>query len=79
MSKCSKPHLFLRNLDLTVIDLLDDGRGVLAVDSATDRVASSENLLDGSSEGVGVGALTEDLGHLDHLIEGDVTAVLDYA
>ena len=78
LSKCPKPHLFLRNLNLTVIDLLDDGRGVLTVDSAADRVASSQNLLHRAGELVGVGALAEDLGHLNDLIEGDVAAVLNY-
>ena len=71
-------YLFLRNLNLTVIDLLDDGRGVLTVDSAADRVASSQNLLHRAGELVGVGALAEDLGHLNDLIEGDVAAVLNY-
>ena len=70
--------LFLRTLNLTVIDLLDDGRGVLTVDSAADRVASSQNLLHRAGELVGVGALAEDLGHLNDLIESDVAAVLDY-
>ena len=79
--------LFLRNLNLAVIDLLHHGSGVLSVHSATDRassyttsrrlLASAEDLLHGSGELVRVGALTEDLGDLDHLIEGEVAAVLD--
>lgn len=83
-----KPHLFLRNLNLAVIDLLHHGSGVLTVHSATDRassysqskrlLASAEDLLHGSGELVGIGALTEDLGDLDHLIEGEVAAVLNY-
>lgn len=40
-------------------------------------LASAEDLLHGSGELVGVGALTEDLGDLDHLIESEVAAVLD--
>ena len=42
-------------------------------------LASTEHFLHGSSELVGIGALTEDLGDLDHLIESEVAAVLDYA
>ena len=71
-------YLFLRNLNLTVIDLLDDGRGVLTVDGAADRVASSQNLLHRAGKSVGVGTLTENLGHLNDLIESDVAAVLNY-
>ena len=69
--------LFLRNLDLTVVDLLDDGGRMLAVDRAANRVAGSKHLLHGSRELVGIGALTQNLRHLDHLIQGDVAAVLD--
>ena len=70
--------LFLRNLDLTVVDLLDDGGRMLAVDRAANRVAGSKHLLHGSRELVGIGALTQNLRHLDHLIQGDVAAVLNY-
>ena len=42
-------------------------------------LASTEHFLHSSSELVGIGALTEDLGDLDHLIEREVAAVLDYA
>ena len=59
------------------------------VDSATHRassqsttlhlLASTEHLLHSSGKLVGIGALTEDLGDLDHLIESEVAAVLDYA
>ena len=51
---------------------------MLTVDSAANRVASSKHLLHGSRELVGIGALTQNLRHLDHLIQSDVAAVLDY-
>ena len=85
----TNPYLFLRNLNLTVVDLLHHGSGVLTVHSATDRanpyfrntelLASAEDLLHSSGELVGVGTLTEDLGDLDHLIESEVAAVLNYS
>ena len=85
----TKPQLFLRNLNLTVVNLLHHGSGVLAIHSATDRaipytfnmelLASAKDLLHSSGELVGVGALTKDLGDLDHLIEGEVSAVLNYS
>ena len=81
--------LFLRNFNLAVIDLLHNGSRMGTVDSATHGassqsirmylLASTENLLHSSGELVGIGALTEDLGDLDHLIESEVAAVLDYA
>ena len=74
MTQC----LFLRNLDLTVVNLLDDGGRMLAVDGAANRVASSKHLLHGSRKLVGIGALTQNLRHLDHLIQSDVATVLDY-
>ena len=84
-----KPHLFLRNLNLTIIDLLHNGSRMSTVDSAThgansqqiklNLLASTEHLLHSSGKLVGIGALTEDLGDLDHLIESEVAAVLDYA
>ena len=70
--------LFLRNLDLTVVNLLDDGGRMLAVDGAANRVTGSKHLLHSSRELVGIGALTQNLRHLDHLIQSDVAAVLDY-
>ena len=36
----TKPHLFLRNLNLAVVDLLHHGSGVLTVHSATDRAVA---------------------------------------
>ena len=42
-------------------------------------LASTEHLLHSSGKLVGIGALTEDLGDLDPLIESEVAAVLDYA
>ena len=81
--------LFLGNLNLAVVDLLHHSSRVLTVHSATDRaipyfrntelLASAEDLLHSSGELVSVGALTEDLGDLDHLIEGEVAAVLNYS
>lgn len=51
---------------------------MLAVDSAANRVAGSKHLLHSSRELVGIGTLTQNLRHLDHLIQSDVAAVLDY-
>ena len=38
----TNPHLFLRNLNLAVVDLLHHGSGVLTVHSATDRAMTYE-------------------------------------
>ena len=51
---------------------------MLAVDRAANRVAGSKHLLHGSRELVGIGTLTQNLRHLDHLIQSDVAAVLNY-
>ena len=41
-------------------------------------LAGSQDLLHGSSEFVSVGTLTQDLRHLNDLVESDVSVVLDF-
>ena len=86
--QCSKPRLFLRHLNLAIVDRGNDIRRMLAIHSAAHRtrghthcprlLASSEHLLHGSSELVRVGTLTQNLRHLNDLIESDVSIVLNY-
>ena len=70
-----------------LLGLLDDGGlvldggnhvvGVLAIDGATNSGASSEDLQDGSGEGLGEGAGAHDLSNTNNVLEGDVSSVLD--
>lgn len=56
--------LLVGNNNLTVIDSLDDQMRVLAVNGASDRLGSAEDLLDAACEVLGeglVGHLTGDL------------------
>ena len=86
-SKTSTHSLFFRNLDLTIIDGRNDIRRMLSIHGATHRtihqnrfrhsLASSKDLLHGSSEFVSVGTLTKDLRHLNDLVESNVSVVLD--
>ena len=81
-SICPKEHngafLFLRDLNLTVVDLLNDGRRMLSIHSAANRITSSQHLLHSSSKLVSIGTLTENLSYLNHLIKSDVSTVLNY-
>lgn len=84
----STRFLFLRHLNFSVVDGGDNVRRMLSIDSATHRamrnqhasrlLAGSQHLLHSSRQLVGIRTLTENLGHLDHLIEGDVSVVLHY-
>lgn len=69
--------LLLRDLDLLIIDGGLDVTGALAVDSAANRVAGAENLLDSARELLSHGALTHLAGNLDDLVEGEVSVVDD--
>ena len=87
-SKTSTHSLFFRNLDLAIIDGRNDIRRMLSIHGATHRtshqnhtehsLAGSKDLLHGSSEFVSVGTLTQDLRHLNDLVESDVSVVLDF-
>lgn len=84
----STRYLFLRHLNFSIVDGGDNVRRMLSIDGAAHRttrnrqashlLAGSQHLLHGSSQLVGIGTLTEDLGHLDHLIESNVSVVLHY-
>lgn len=84
----STHYLFLRHFNLSVVDGGDNVGRMLSIDGATHRttrdrhashlLAGSQHLLHGSGQLVGIGTLTENLGHLDHLIESNVSVVLHY-
>ena len=84
----STRYLFLRHFDLSVVDGGNNVGRMLSIDGATHRatcnrhaphlLAGSQHLLHSSGQLVGIGTLTENLGHLDHLIESDVSVVLHY-
>ena len=84
----SANSLFLRHLNLTIVDGSNDIRRMLSIHGATHRtshqnhtehsLAGSQDLLHGSSEFVSVGTLTQNLRHLNDLIESDVSIVLNY-
>ena len=65
------------NLDFSVVDLGDDLFGGLFIDSAAEREACSEDLLDGALEVLGHGFFLDDLGYLLDLFEGEVSLVGD--
>jgi hypothetical protein len=50
---------------------------VLSVDSASDRLAGPEDLLDGAGQVLGEGLVTHSACNVDDLVEADVPAVLD--
>jgi hypothetical protein len=60
-----------------LVNLLHNRLRVLVVDSASKRVASSQQLLNGSLKGLRQGSGFHDLSALDDLIKGEVTVVLD--
>jgi hypothetical protein len=64
-------------LNLAVVDSLDNGLRGLAVNLAADRVSSSQNLLDTTSQVLGEGLVAHGAGNLDDLVNGDGLVVLD--
>eukprot|EP00033_Pygsuia_biforma_P000039 GCRY01000050.1.p1 GENE.GCRY01000050.1~~GCRY01000050.1.p1 ORF type:complete len:133 (-),score=12.26 GCRY01000050.1:208-606(-) len=71
--------LFLINFDVTRTDLVLNISGSLTIDSAANRVASTENFHNGAAKGGSHGAfsLTHLAGNTGHLVDGKVTVVLD--
>lgn len=67
----------VRDIALATVNLLNDIVGVLALNGAADRLGRAEDLLHGALHLAGHGAGTHDLGNLDDILEGDITAVLD--
>ena len=70
-------HLLLWNLDLTLVDAVNDVVWWLSVDCAADRLASSENLLDGTAQLLGQRLVSHGSCNADDLVEGNVTGVSD--
>jgi hypothetical protein len=69
--------LRIRDLDFSISDSLLDVSGRFSVNGASNRVAGSQDFLDGSRKLAGHGALTHFLGNVDDLIKGQVSIVLD--
>ena len=65
------------DLDLTIIDLLLQVLGVLAINGAPNADAGPEDLLDGAGHLLGHGPGPHGLGDLDNVVEADVATVLD--
>jgi len=70
-------RLFVRNLELPVVDLVDDVVRCLAVDGATDGLSGAQNLLDGALQLTRHRSLLHDAGDVDNFFEGDVSAMFD--
>lgn len=70
-------HLFLRNIDLTSLDVVRDILRAAAIDLATDGESSTEDLKDGATELLGERAVTHLASNLNDLIEGNGLVVLD--
>jgi hypothetical protein len=64
-------------IDLASLDVLLNILGAATVNLAANGERSSENLKDGTLEGLGHGAGTHGAGHLNNLVEGDGLVVLD--
>lgn len=71
MSVC----LLLRDRYRSIIDFRLNFRRVLAIDIASDGVARSQNLLDGSLELSGHRLVTHGTGNSDHGIKRDISVV----
>jgi len=69
--------LELGDIDLAGVDLLADFSGSHVVDGASDRVASSKNLLNSSRKVTSHRARAHDLGNLNNLVDGQISVVLD--
>merc|ERR1711948_47312 len=69
--------LALWDLKGTIVDHLLKNGWLLAVNGATDGVASSEHLLNSAPELTGDGAFSHLSGDIVHSLEGQVAVVLD--
>lgn len=69
-------QLLFGNVNLTLVDLVDDVVCRLSVDSASDRLAGSQDLLDRAAELLCQRLVPHSAGNLDDLIHGDVSVVL---
>jgi hypothetical protein len=70
-------HLFLGDVNITVVNRLDDDLGGLAINLASHAVAGTKNLLDGSLQLLGERLVAHGAGNVDDLIEADRLVVLD--
>lgn len=67
----------LRNLHISIVDLLLQVLGILSVNGAPNRNTRAEDLLHGTSQLLSHGARPHHLGDLDNIIQGDIPVVLD--
>jgi hypothetical protein len=70
-----RSSLLLGDSDLSLLDLLLEVMRRHAVDTAADRKASSEDLLDGSDQLLGHGLASHHAGDLNDRVKGDVAIV----
>lgn len=73
---CNK--LFLWDFQWSVLHLLDQIVRWTSVDGAADALCGSKDLLDGAAQFAGHRAGTHRPGNGEHIVEGDVTVVLDW-
>lgn len=73
--KSSKKQILTVNL--TVVDSINGDVGGLAVDSSTNRLSSTENLLDGAGKLLGKGLVSHLTSNVDDLFQRNVAVVLD--
>ena len=70
-------HLLLGDLDLAVVDIIRDSLGAAAIDLAAGGESSSEDLKDGTLEGLGHRLEAHRAGNGDDLVERNRLGVLD--
>lgn len=70
-------HLLLRDLDLAGLDVVGDSLGAAAVNLATGGESSSEDLKNGTLEGLGHGLEAHGLGDGNDLVKRNGLGVLD--
>jgi len=70
-------RLFIGNLNVARVDLVDDVMWRLAVDRAPHRLCSPQNFLHGTREGLSERARAHGAGNVKNFIKGDVSSVLD--
>ena len=70
-------HLLLGDLDLAVVDVVRDGLGAAAIDLAAGGESSSEDLENGTLEGLGHRLEAHGAGNGDDLVKRNGLGVLD--
>ena len=76
-TKFNRYNLFGWTLNRSVIDAINDIMRIHAINSASNRLGGSKDLLHAAGELTGHGARTHHSGGVDDVVHGDVAVVLD--